>query len=466
MMPAVGSSAVVPSRHHASRRFLLGLALIAFAALAGRVVYVLAVTRDDRHVYDATYYELQARTIAHGQGFFDDPFLLAGPHPQHQPAADHPPLTVFALLPAAFVEGSEASQISMRLTMVLVGTASVVLIGLLGRRLGGDTVGLVAAGIAALDPNLWMNDGLIMSEALAVLITVGLLWFAYRVISDGVTWPRTIALGALSAIGILARAEFVLFVPFLVLPALWVGTARAWRATLVRAAAACGVVLVLLAPWFAYNISRFERFTTLSTNDGLALRSANCDNTFYGGNTGSINVFPPCTQARDGREQSVWNAANRHDALAYIKDHLGRVPVVAVARLGRAWDVYSLNESLARGEGEGRPRWASWAGFVTTWVIVLLAVAGGVLARRRRVRIWPLVVPIVTTSLALALWAGGIPRYRVPVEPSLVILAAVAIAACFGRLSPGAASRDETELPGGDEPDERSPAPSEETASA
>src|SRR5204862_312763 len=60
-----------------------------------------------------------------------------------------------------------------RYAMVLFGTILVVLVGLLGRRVGrsvpglnADTGGLVAAGAVAVSPNVWVNDGLGMSETL------------------------------------------------------------------------------------------------------------------------------------------------------------------------------------------------------------------------------------------------------------------------------------------------------------
>ena len=44
------------------------------------------------------------------------------------------------------------------------------MIGLVGLRLAGPRVGLVAAAIAAVYPNLWINDSLVMSETLALLL--------------------------------------------------------------------------------------------------------------------------------------------------------------------------------------------------------------------------------------------------------------------------------------------------------
>ena len=52
----------------------------------------------------------------------------------------------------------------------MLGVATVAVIGIAGRRLAGPLAGLVAAAIAAVYPNLWINDSLVMSESLALLI--------------------------------------------------------------------------------------------------------------------------------------------------------------------------------------------------------------------------------------------------------------------------------------------------------
>ncbi|MET0728248.1 MAG: hypothetical protein ABWZ76_08125, partial [Acidimicrobiales bacterium] len=111
----------MPSESSATRRFVVVLALLTLGGVGLRVGYVLAVTQHDKDLYDATYYELQASSIVRGEGFFDDPFLLNRNPDDHQPAADHPPLTVIALLPAATIDDSRTANLAMRFTMVLIG---------------------------------------------------------------------------------------------------------------------------------------------------------------------------------------------------------------------------------------------------------------------------------------------------------------------------------------------------------
>jgi hypothetical protein len=81
---------------------------------------------------------------------------------------------------------------------------------------------------------------------------------------------------------------------------------------------------------------------------------------------------------------------------------------------------------------EGRPRWATAAGLWFFYPLAVLAVLGGRQLRRRRVPLWPLVVPIaITVVVSAAFW--GQTRFRAPAEPVLVVLAGTGIAWLMAR---------------------------------
>lgn len=396
-------------------------------------MYVLTVTRHDTHFYDAAYYELEAVSLANGDGFVDPFAKLRDPDAHAGPSAEHAPLTSVILVPAALVDDRDARSLLMRFTMVVLGLGTVVVLALLARSLGGDTAGLVAAGIAALDPNLWMNDGLIMSESLCVLVVSAILLVTYRVLR-GASLRWILLLGALCGLLTLVRAELAVFTVLLAVPAVWIGGARRGTATshrVGRAAACVALAVVVVAPWIGYNLSRFDKPTFVSTNDGLTMLAANCDPTYYGSGIGAGDIT--CADAhRPKGDPSVVNAALRSRAVDYARDHLGRYPLVVAARIGRMWSVFHVSQSVGADTGEGRPRWASYLGVAALYVLVVLAIYGGVVTRRRKVAIWPLVVPIVVVTLVTLLIAG-VMRYRAAAEPSLVVLAALGVVALLGR---------------------------------
>ena len=103
--------------------------------------------------------------------------------------------------------------------MVLVGTATVAIIGLVGRRVGGNRVGIVAGLIALANPNLWINDSLTMSESLAALFVALLVWSGLA-LADEPNLRRSIVTGLTLGVTLLARSELGWFIPLMVLPIL------------------------------------------------------------------------------------------------------------------------------------------------------------------------------------------------------------------------------------------------------
>jgi 4-amino-4-deoxy-L-arabinose transferase-like glycosyltransferase len=408
-----------------SRKFWRALLLIVLAALAVRVGYVMLAKRDEPVLGDQIYYKNQANTIARGHGFTDSR--------DGSQAADHPPLTALALTPTSWVmerfdPGGE-HLLAQRLTMAVFGAGVVLVIGLVGRRVAGDRAGLIAAVVAALSPNLWINDGLVMAETLATLAVALAILLAYRLIRTP-TWANAAWLGAACGLAMLARAELGLLLPLMVLPvALFL---RAFPVTrqLALFLVACVAAGLVVSPWLIANLTRFDEPVLFSTNDGLTLCGANRHNTYYGQGTGLWALDCALYPVPKG-DRSVVSDTLRHDGLQYMRDHLSRLPVVMAVRVARVWSLYAPGHMASYNQNEGREEWASWLGFVAFWLMVPAAVVGGVVLRRRRMPITPLVAQFVmVTVTAAAIY--GIVRFRVPAEVSLVVLTAVALDAGIG----------------------------------
>ncbi len=407
--------------------FATRMAIIAGSAAVVRVVYVLLTKLDadacgEVVCGDAIYYSAQADVIADGR-WFSDPFSPG------MPAADHPPLTALIGSPASLLfDNSDGAQ---RLTMALVGVATVVMIGILGRRVAGERVGLLAAGLAALYPNLWVNDGLMMAESATALLVASILLALYRFHDQPGRWVA-VGVGALCGLAVLARAEQGLLLPVAVLPTFLltrrIGLGERILALLLAGVAAGLVVL----PWTAYNLSRFEEPVLLSTNDGLTLLGANCDGVYTGPATGFWDIGCGTAVTADG-DQSVVSGARRDAALEYISNHQRKLPSVVVLRVARTWSLYAPDQMVWFNVGEGRERMVSWAGFWAYLLLLPLAVAGAVLLRRRRRLLWPLVSTAIVVTLTSALFYG-ITRFRIPAEVAIVVLGAVAMEAVFDRI--------------------------------
>ncbi|HMG41463.1 MAG TPA: glycosyltransferase family 39 protein, partial [Acidimicrobiales bacterium] len=339
--------------------------------------------------------------------------------------ADHPPAYIVVLaLPSLL--GFDGIRDHM-LASCLIGTGTVALIGLLGRRIAGNVAGLVAAGVAAVYPNLWLNDGALMSETLALFLGVVVSYAAYRAWEVPST-RRFVELGAAIGLAALARAEAALMIVLLVVPLVaWVRGLEGWRPRARQAAVATGVALLVMAPWVVANLVRFEHPATLSTQAGPTLDVANCDETYYGDALGAWSFA--CATAIDEDDRSVLDQRTREEAFDYMGDHVGRLPVVVAARLGRAWGLYVPFDQLRFDSvAEARPLPSSQVGLGMYYGLAALSVVGVVALRRRGEPSFPLTVWLVNVAITVVVFYG-MTRFRAPAEPSLVLLGTIGLLA-------------------------------------
>ncbi len=407
---------------------------------------------------DQVYYNAAGNQLADGKGF-------TSPFGRHEETADHPPVTVFALagvavafnhLPLSLLADEthlphdttvRTHVREDRYFMALLGTLNVLLIMLLARRLAGRATAIGAGVLAALYPYLWVNDGLIFSETIAITCVLLTLLLALRC-AESPRPARFAAVGAMCAVAALARAELLLLAPLLVLAIAWVARRPDWRVA-VRGVVAAGIATVaVLAPWFVYNAGRFHARVLISTNDGLALAGSNCAPVYHGADIGLWNTVPPCVFGSDELDrldaaevatahrhldQSEISGAYRHKAVTYMRDHLGEIPVVVAARVGRAWSLFRPLDMISYNAGESRERWVTALGLVAYYPLLALALVGAVAMMRRRAGrdLWFLIVPAISVT-AVAAATYGQTRLRATGEPSLVILGAIGGAALIG----------------------------------
>jgi 4-amino-4-deoxy-L-arabinose transferase-like glycosyltransferase len=415
----------------ADRRFWKLLLLVVLGALAFRVGYVLLAKHDEPRRGDQIFYNVQADQLARGNGFTD-------PRDGSE-TAQHPPLAALVLTPTSWVaervdEGGD-HVLAQRLTMAVFGAGVVVLVALIGRRVAGERAGIIAAVVAALYPNLWMNDGLVMSETLAALAVALAILLAYR-FWDAPSWGSAAWVGVAIGVAALARAELGLLLVIMMLPLALFRCERSFGARIGLVVVAGLATVLVVSPWVLFNVSRFDEPVFFSTNDGLTICGANSPNAYEGIGTG---LWDPSTCERSdpvAEHEDAGAVSNRlrSDGIDYIVDHAGRAPVVVATRLARVWSLYAPGYMAEYNAGEGREEWASWFGFATFWLLVPFAVGGAVVLRRARVPITPLVAQFVmVTVTAIAIY--GLVRFRVPAEVSLVVLAAVGIDRLLARTS-------------------------------
>lgn len=395
------------------RAWIVRLAGLVALGIALRVLYLATVGRDVTGIGDWFFYHWQANELAQGRGFVE-PFRQRF-EGVDLPSAGHPPLYPLVLSAVSWLGGT--GVMSHRVLGVGLGAVTIALVGLLGRRLGGDRLGLWAAGICAVYPTMVAVDGALMSETLYGPLVAGSLLAATSLLER----PRrrvAVGLGALIGLAALTRSEALLLVPLLGLPvALRGGPGWPVRAALV--AAGCAVVVL---PWTARNLDAFGRLVPISNNDSTVVAGANCPLTYAGVGLGGwdIRCISDRREDNEARQAAIWRA----EGLEYAREHAGRLPLVLGVRLLRVWDLYQPRRQVLF--AEGRSIRVTQAGVLVYFALLGLALAGGVALRRRGVPLLVLLAPAVAVCLA-ALVGYGVPRLRHSFEIPLLVLAAAGL---------------------------------------
>ena len=163
---------------------------------------------------------------------------------------------------------------------------------------------------------------------------------------------------------------------------------------------------------------------------------ANCDDAYYGKFLGfwSFDCQERIRQATGDPPGDESQAAKywRDVGVEYAKDHVGRLPVVVAARVGRQWDVFRPWQNAEFAPIEGRDKNGARLGLITYYALVAAGINGVRVLWRRRITLLPLGAQIASVTITSA-FAYGTVRFRAPAEPVLCLLAAVGIAPLLTR---------------------------------
>ncbi len=416
---------------------------------------------------DSAYYYIQGRMVARNHWFVDSYGWFASGGERFKPSSGNPPL--FTMFLGLLARIGITSGTGMRVATALLGVVGVVLLVTLTRKLAGPRAALIAGVIAAVYPMLWINDGMLLSETLYVPMILLALHAAYRF------WERpgygsAAVFGVAMALAALTRGEALILLGIMLLPLLWGLRDQGW-ARLIKLAATTWIVGgLVIAPWLAFNLTRFADPVLMTSSTGAVLSSANCDITYYGESIGYygncfdeyvakgllIGKIPGCDQAAvdaavidpkgadaakcwpnsPDLDESQRDKFGRDIAIEYMKTHKRRLPVVMAARVGRMWDLYVPDlgrddEPLGQNvrfnwQVEGRGKRASEVGVLMFYALLPFAVAGGLWLWRRRIPLSPLLSMTIVITVTSA-FTFGITRYRVPVDVVVVILGAAGV---------------------------------------
>ncbi len=400
-------------------------ALIIFAvAFLLRLIYTLqsqANPQFDTPLMDPGFHDAWAWQLASGTWEAVGPFFRA-------------PLYPFFLAGVYTLAGHD--YLIARLVQALLGSASCVLIFLIGRRLFSVTTGLIAGLGAAVYWILIYFDNELLIPVLFVFL---ILLFFYTLLlglgEDGRQRVPYLALsGAFYGLAVIARPNILIFLPVL----LW----QFYRAVRRGAAVRGPIVFLLIA---LVPIAAVTVYNTVIGDDFVVIASQGGVNFYIGNNelSDGRTAIVPGTRADwwGGRYDTIKIAEREmghvlkdsevsrywfRKALDYIAAQPGQWLSLTLRKLGLFWSAAEIgnNASIYHLRSYARIMRLPLLGF---GILAPLALAGAYLAwARRRASFW---LPFAFVGLymlgVVAFFVCA--RYRVPVIPFLLLFAAFAV---------------------------------------
>ena len=396
-------------------------------ALAIRVLYAwLATGPGATPTSDGAEYDVVAWNLARGAGFSFDG--ARAPYP----TAFVPPVVPW--LVSLLYRAVGHHYFAAILLQCAIGALVPVLLAGFGGSIFGGTVGFVAAGLAAVHPLLVFFSGYLLTETtftalLLVALSASAAWVKTprpaRALGVGLTW----------GFASLARPT-ALLLPVVVAAWAWVplGLTVPARERLKHLALLLLGLLVVVGPWTLRNALVLHAFVPVTTGGGRALLDSNNavlwnDPVRRGGAISTTHVEPYASET-GGRGEPEADVIARRRAVEFLAAHVSEWPAMAAAKLARFWRIRAEGGGTGAWQSEGSPLarvlaildpLLVWS--VLTWPLAAWGLFRTLRGPRRFYQGLGFLVVLYFTALATLFW--GALRMRVPVEPMLVLFAAV-----------------------------------------
>jgi 4-amino-4-deoxy-L-arabinose transferase-like glycosyltransferase len=292
-----------------------------------------------------------------------------------------PPLYPLMLSAIYQVCGHNLSVV--RLWQAFLGTALCGLLYGIGRRLGGERAGLIAAGLGAVYPLFVFFTAVVMAETLLVLLTTAAVLLALRM-EEVPSVKNAASLGGVLGLAALCKPVVLAWVPFL----LWGWWRRAdlsWSWRSVRVAVVVGSMGLVVAPWTARNVLATGYFVPVSSNLGMNLLVGN-EPQANGGYRYGNDYWGMVDQIVDPSEHPVVrDRAAARQALQWIAAEPGRFARLALHKFALFWSpliaydsmLHNLLALFSCGPLLGVGLWGTWRlrGRPEGWIVGTLALS-------------------------------------------------------------------------------------------
>jgi len=394
------------------------LIAIAIAAIILRLAGILTLGVDGELEKNAFEYGHIAANIADGHGHSFD---FYGRYP-NAPTAWMEPLYSYLLAGYSLLIGR--NLLGVAVIQAIIGGVVCWLIGIIGVALSGGFVGITAAGLFALYPEAIFHPQKFVPEHLLLLLMILIVFFGVEYIK---THQRRFAViaGILCGIAILTKVSAMSW-PVALVVWIWFSK-KISRRVIIDSVLIIALAGLVVFPWTFRNYVVMDALIPVRTNFWF--------NVWRGNNpyaTGTPRYFDknviesnmPEEYIKAIRSQLTPDETQREKvyrqlAKEYIGENPGQFIKLSIKRLYYFWTRDPTHPLT------GSPLY--WG----PWCLLIILAATGIYSVRNRWRdysFWYFIIVATTIVYCLTL---VLPRYRIPLIPGLVLLAAEGLQAIF-----------------------------------
>ncbi len=448
------------------RPLLVGVLLI--AALAIRLAVIDGTTY--RATHDSGTYNKLASEIAQHGNYWTRRIHNGGAGGSEGPTAYFPPGYSYLLAGVDLIDGHQTGGKTAvapeRVSQAVLGTVTVGLVGLVALEAFGPGAGLFALALAAFYPVLIELSGILVAENLMVALELAAVWSMLRARRSRHPYVWIAASGVFTGLASLTHENAALLViplgfgawalrrrPAGAAPVApdWseqepVGPANARVAPASRRSALLAPVLlavataITIAPWTIRNEVQLHRFLPISDETGITLRGTyNPESAAFASVPYKWRFFYKIPQ-----DQTIKNQAGhltepqlgdrlQTQALNYISAHPTAPLEVGYHNTLRLFELEGTYAWQASAAAVDLPESTARVGVISFWILCALAVLGAFTRVVRRGPGWLWAIPLLL-GLSVVFINVETPRFREPIDPFLILLAACALAGVAERI--------------------------------
>jgi hypothetical protein len=439
--PAKRAGANVVKRQGLFRRAATSLPLIVLVALLLRVGFAWDyVAQNSRHALAVLPFLQEsgniAASLASGHGF-SSPFRI-----ETGPTAWMPPAYPWLLAGIFRVFGvrSYASYLAAVGLNILCSAFTCIPIYFAGKRMSGIAVAAVAVWLWALFLNTILNTFESMWEASLGALLAGIILWATLAIEKSERWRDWMGYGLLWGVTLLTNVTLISLLPLLLG---WLayrrrkislspqGSDGLVSATFAKPVFAFGIAVLCCVPWTIRNYAVFDRIVPMRSTLGLQMWIGNNENPQEAWKEELHPIFNSEERARYVRMGEIeYMREKQREAIEFMLAHPGRDVRQFASRFIATWSGGRPTplQDFVRTPG----LW--FRGVLLFNLFVAIGTAAGIviLWKQQSAYLFPIAVFPVIFPWAYYLTLV-VPRYRLPVDPAVMLLTAIALQAICSR---------------------------------